>query len=57
MRWAETPAFFVTLKAGYNVMATKPTKQLESRISFLIATDLAAIGYELIRVQITGGGI
>lgn len=49
MRWAKKPAFFVTEKENDSMA-------IADRVSALIEPELSTLGYELVRVQLTGGG-
>ena len=50
----QKPAFFITRAFGKTGMPH--TKAIESKVEDLIAETLAAMHYELVRVQLTPGG-
>jgi ribosome maturation factor RimP len=59
----QKPAFFVTqnqpanqFTSGQRNAVMKNAKAIEDKITDLVTGDLAAMGYELVRVQMTSGG-
>lgn len=59
----QKPAFFVTyydsevrIGTGMKQAAMTSAKELETTITNLVAEDMAAMGYELVRVEPLGGG-
>lgn len=54
----QKPAFFVTFCVVEQKMmqAKEKTKELEIQVNGMIASDLVALGYDLVRVELLGGG-
>lgn len=50
----QKPAFFVTRRPGTTTMLN--TREIEGQVEQLVNSALAALSYELVRVQITPGG-
>jgi len=57
LRWAKSPPFLLpaVLESCIGRGMTQ-NKELEAQISALIVGDLAAMGYDLVRVELLGGG-